>query len=452
MSNSQLTQSKYRQSLLAEQPTIYRWFEQLELAIGKRKNSTPSAPEAHWSLIGNGLMVEAEDHDAYLQFLEWACETLQIDFIFAQGCELDDLKTRLMTISQPAIIFIEPSAWLEGGDISDEDFQDQQRLLELFTLIAGKPLVFTSICTSYDGIAEAFRYRGKFDRHMRWAPPQPEIYAQHFIDMVGAQFLDEQLIQDSRRLGGFLCLEFASLRRLDLLAIAVQRKGVFRSSLMGWRDMLEFAIHGLGDGGYEHPSELDLRQIAAHESGHAVMAIIESEGKHLPDWVSILPSKSTAGIVVEDYSANFNSNRFISYKRVRSTIRISLAGRVAEEMLLGALNVGADCSNQDLREASKAAMNLVCKSGFTPSFGEGESEGGNLLVASKHYVSADSEYFHQQARLLMRDQYQFVKKSLNANLVLLQSIQEALVRERLLLKTDLQRLMSELPNKDRLAA
>lgn len=452
MSNFRLAQSKYEQSLLASQPIIYRWFQQLGGAIGKFKNSTVSDAQAYWKLFGNGLIVEGEDHDAYLHFLEWACESLQMEFIFVQGYEMDELKKRLMTMSDPAIIFIEPSAWLEGDEISDEDFQDRQRLLEIFTLISGKPLVITTICTSYDAIAEAFRYRGKFDRNMIWAAPQPEVYVQHFIDMVGSQYLDKKLIEDSHRLGNFLCLEFASLRRLELLSIATQRKSVFTSSPIGWKDMLEFAIHGLGDGGCAHPAEIDIKQIAAHEAGHAVMAIIESDGKHLPDWVSILPSKDTAGIVVEDYFANFNSNRFILYKRARSTIRISLAGRVAEEILLGALNVGAECSNQDLRDASKTAMNLVCRGGFTASYGEVESEGKNLLVAHKNAVSADSEYFHEQARLLMRDQYQFVKHSLKANLALLHSIQEALMHKRLLLKEDLLHLLSELPNQDLLAA
>ena len=211
------------------------------------------------------------------------------------------------------------------------------------------------------------------------------------------------------------------------------------------------AIHGTGEGQFGNPST-NFFQIAAHEAGHAVATIVESDWKNIADWVSILPGKDMIGIMVEDYEKTYDSISFSTFLQVRSSIRIALAGRVAEELLLGELNVGSSCSNEDLRDATYKAMHLISKNGFSASHGEGEHAGDGLLVGYKDYVPANSEYFQAQAREFIKRQYQVVKKTLTDNLGLLERIQKKLIQERLLLQEDLVELCRDVTSNERLAA
>lgn len=136
---------------------------------------------------------------------------------------------------------------------------------------------------AYGDIAQEFRYRGKFDRHITWSNPEPDLYAVDFISMIGAQYLSNEIEGNKRRLGSLLCMEFPSLRRLGMLAIALQRKSHAMSRKIFWKDMI--------------------------------------------------------GIMVEDYLKAYDSSSFSTFLQVRFSIRIALAGRVAEELLLGELTM-----------------------------------------------------------------------------------------------------------------
>ena len=185
-------------------------------------------------------------------------------------------------------------------------------------------------------------------------------------------------------------------------------------------------------------------QIAAHEAGHAVVAMVESGFESIPDWVSIIPSKNMAGVMVQDYRHIYSAGLLRSFSQVRTAIRIDLAGRVAEELLLGELNVGADCANSDLKEASWKALNLMARNGFSSTYGVESNKGSNLLVMVPRGVEIDSKRFHEEARRFIQTQYLAVKLTLNQNMPLLKSIQEGLIANKLLLKGDLSDLMHEI--------
>jgi hypothetical protein len=443
--------TSHHQLLITRQPALARWYEQLQGVITDHQNPDNLFSESNWRLLGHGLVIEGEDKDAYLNFLNWVCTSLDVELLCVRSEEFADLKDHLSKQERPVIVYIEPGEWFDGDEVSDDIVQLRRELHDLLDWIAQKPIVFTSTWPSYGAIADEFRCRDKFDRHITWASPQPIGYAQDFIEMVGPEYLSDDLIASPWRLGNLLCVEFPNFRRLGMLAITVQRKSQAHSRKVDWRDILEIAVHGTGDGTYGHPA-IDLRQIAAHEAGHAVLAIIESGGEHMPDWVSILPGKDMIGVMVEDYTATYKAGGVLSFATVRSSIRISLAGRVAEELILGELNVGASCANDDLREATWKAVNLMSRNGFSPNYGAGSNQGDNMLVVYKNYVSADSDHFHDQARAFIKEQYQIVKKTLQNNVLLLRSIQEALLRDRLLLREDLVKLANHLNIDHRLAA
>jgi hypothetical protein len=442
--------SSQKEYVQQRQPFLYSWYCELEKILSN-PNLESTVPSVSWGLIGQGLLLEGEDKDAYLHFLEWVAETQGMHLILIKHNAVPDLTSQISSIENPVILFLEPGEWLDGESPADDVAALRRQVLDTLDIVVGKKIIVTSICQSYGDIAQDFRYRGKFDRHITWSNPDPDLYAVDFINMIGTQYLSNEIEVIKRRLGSLLCIEFPSFRRLGMLSVTLQRKSHIQSCAIQWRDILAVAIHGTGEGQFGNPLT-NFDQIAAHEAGHAVATIVESDWKNIPDWVSILPGKDMIGIMVEDYEKTYDSSSFPTFLQVRSSIRIALAGRVAEELLLGELNVGSSCANEDLRDATYKAMHLISKNGFSASYGEGEYVGDGLLVGYKDYVPANSEYFQAQAREFIKRQYQVVKKTLQDNLGLLERIQKKLIQERLLLQEDLVELCRDVTSNERLAA
>jgi len=430
------------------QPVLYRWFEELELLLNNSFSGSQEQLEK-WQLLGQGFLLEGDDRDAYLHFLKWVTSTLKIKLIELPHEEVINLKALVEGLNRPTIIYIEPHKWLEDDDLTTEDLCSQQELIKAFSLIKDQPLILTSICSSYGEISECFRYFGRFDRHISWTAPQPETYADDFIEMLGVNILDNEVLNNKKRLGSFLCAEFPSFRRLGMLCITCKRKSAYLNQKLTWKNILEIAVRGTGDGVFGHLGN-DLKQIASHEAGHALITILESNGKNIPDYISILPSKDMLGVMVEDYEQSYESLGYMSFSMMQSKIRIMLAGRAGEEVLLGTLGVGVDTANTDLREASWQAFTLMARGGFHADYGKTSAlkENVGLLVAVRNKVSENADYFQEQARQFLGDQYTEVKQMLQKNKELLKILQEELVVNKILLKEDVGRILALIVNQD----
>jgi hypothetical protein len=433
--------------VLQRQPALYQWYLELKSILNSNDNTENSI--SRWSLLGQGFIIEGEDKDAYLHFLNWVSEALPIELLKISLSEIDEINDRILKVTGPAIFYIEPSNWLDGENIPDEAITAKNLVIDALNLAKGKSMLLTSICDSYGAIHEEFRYSGRFDRHITWTAPRPETYAEDFINKVGSECLEDSLVLSRKRLGSLLCIEFPTMRRLGMLSIALQRKYQRNACKVGWKDVLEIAIHGTGDGDHGHPS-IDLSRVAAHESGHAVVAIVESKGSSVPDWVSVLPGKDMIGIMVASYTDTYGSSGFKTFVEARAAIRVGLGGRVAEELMLGELNVGATCASEDLKDVTWQVMRLVLENGFTATYGAKPYEGYNLLVQQRSNNSRDCIYAKNQARLFIQAQYQEVKRIILNNIDLLKIVQERLMTQQLLLRDDLLEIVRRLNQEKKL--
>lgn len=366
--------SLQKEHVKQRQPNLYEWYCELEKILSNLGLESGVAI-FDWELLGQGLLVEGNDKEAYLHFLHWVSFNLNIDFIQIEESALSDLSSILQNQKNPLILFIEPGCW-------------------------------------------------------------PDLYVFDFIDMLGEQYLNKDIFHVQRKLGSLLCVDFPNFRRLGMLSIALQRRSNAQYGAVRWKDILEIAIHGTGEGEFNRP-HTNLSQIAVHEAGHAVVSIIESSGKFFPDWVAILPGKSMDGIMVDDYVKSYYASGSMTFSEVRSSIRIALGGRVAEELILGEVGVGAYGANEDLRDATLKAMSLVAKSGFSANYGEDNYQGENLLVNSKEFGTSNLDYFQTQAREFIRLQYLATRNILEKNIEFLKDVQKKLMQDKLILQEDL---------------
>ncbi len=94
---------------------------------------------------------------------------------------------------------------------------------------------------------------------------------------------------------------------------------------MEFVDLVNLTLRGFEEA--ELPSteiEAIRRQTAYHEAGHALVAVIDSDGQNVPEYSSILPSANLKGAVVESYKFLYESGDRDTYADMRHDVRINL--------------------------------------------------------------------------------------------------------------------------------
>lgn len=129
-----------------------------------------------------------------------------------------------------------------------------------------------------------------------------------------------------------------------------------------FRDAYEEMIVGLPD--KNRNFELKERHITAiHETGHLLANILLDDNSEVKS-ISILPRGSVLGFV---HTEDKNIDKYLDTKTdLLNKIKGLLAGRAAEELMLGEITTGAA---NDLEKANNIARNMVTKYGMSDEFG-----------------------------------------------------------------------------------
>ena len=408
---------------------LWRWAQELKQTI------EASSPEDRWELFGHGLVLEGEDADGCEQSIRLISEQLNIGFQYLNSTQILDIEDLVgKNFSHPKIVFIEAGDWIQSSSNDDESLQKQKTTTEFLKNLVGKPIVCILVSDSYADIATCFRYQRIFDRHLQWMEPMPEFIGQDLIDLVGAEKFDISILNSMNRLGCILCSDFPVSRRIGMLASALRRIAHFQNRQIQWQDIYRLVTSGTGDG-YESTRNKHDLQVAIHEAGHALITVLESDGKNIPEIASILSGKGYVGIVVEGYQHAYETEGPLSFKAACTKIRIALAGRVAEELTSGRLEVDVHLAQDDLRRASRIAFDLVTKGGFDCLHGEKELSGSNLFIPERE-ASKTNDHYLNQARTLMEKQYEAVRFLLIKHRDSLELIVSELLNKKLLTHQD----------------
>ncbi|MFC5381969.1 ATP-dependent metallopeptidase FtsH/Yme1/Tma family protein [Aquipuribacter nitratireducens] len=185
-------------------------------------------------------------------------------------------------------------------------------------------------------------------------------------------------------------------------------------------------------------TDFDRRVTAWHEAGHTVAALLLDDADD-PVQVSIVPRGPAGGVTW----MSGNDDVFLLRAKALADLRVSLAGRAAEELLLdGEYTQGA---HGDLDAASRRALAMVTKYGM--------SRHGYLLV-DDDTVRMGGEVatrVREVAEELLREAHQDAYGLLSGNRALLEAVAEALLEHEDLTLTDLRRIESRVAGPSRAA-
>lgn len=408
-----------------------------------------ATPKLSWELVGRAAMV-INDNKSYgekvirqiAQESGYQLKALEADKIFeffAGG--FAEIQTPTIALMPLGIWSAEPKDHAN----SDEIKAFHKNFAEIMSQIpADKHLVFVTYGDDPRSLVEDLRSPGAFDRRFFVDDVSLHDRGLAFVEMLPSDICGQSLLADPEVVGQVLECEADDDRRAGLIAIALKRLAHRENRKVEFGDLVNFALHGTGEYVPNESPKGFKQSIALHEAGHALISIVDSAGKNIPDYAGIVPSVGTLGQVSASFEFLAALPSVGNYKYKRHLVRVLLAGRAAEQLTVGIEDMSVTSARGDLRHATDIAKDLIGRYGISPTLEDESTAGSNLLLKSGTDISdAEKHRVENAARLFLSRQYDVVLDQLRANRALLEAIANRLVEQDVLNKDCLKSLAFE---------
>jgi cell division protease FtsH len=340
----------------------------------------------------------------------------------------------------PAIIFIDELDAIgrarggPGGGLGGHDEREQtlnQILTEMDGFDTDAKVIVLGATNRPEVLDPALLRPGRFDR--RVFVQAPDANGREAILRVHTRSvpLDDEvdLARIARSTPGMVGADLANLA--NEAALLAARRGHERVKPEDFTDALEKII--LGAERKVLMSVDDRRRTAYHESGHAVVGML-TPGADPVRKVSIIPRGLSLGVTLstpEDDRFNY------SEQELRAKIRVSLGGRVAEELVFGEPTTGAE---SDIQQVTRIARGMVERWGMSEKVGfltVAPQDGQSMLLPGAEPVSeATHKLIDAEVRRIVDEEQDATERLLSDNRERLDSLSEALLERETLDELD----------------
>ena len=348
------------------------------------------------------------------------------------------------------ILFLQSGKWQEaeagaGNPTPDTVVGRVRTLLEQnFEL---PTFVIVSSCRDIEGIHPPLRRITGFSRNFELPNPSPEELGGLFIKSCGRGWLSHEVRDNPRRVGLLLQACHDGYEGRALARLFAQRVAFFERRQVTLRDLAALDSVGIVESSRILPSTDGFAErVAWHEAGHAAIAMADSLGSHIPECVTIIPRRGMLGYMT--LSRELCERRQLAYTRAMMIhdLRVSLAGRVVEEIIYGDAEV-SDLSAHDLERAANTLKTGVLKYGLQfasnlpalPAFG-GDSSTGDSIFAQLILIKA--------WRTCLEREYEVATQIAVRYRLLIEVIQQRLIAERVLFRDDLEAMWRSYSEKE----
>ena len=353
--------------------------------------------------------------------------------------------------SQPSIIFIDEidavgrtrGAGLGGGH--DEREQTLNQLLsEMDGFESHEEVIVMAATNRPDVLDPALLRPGRFDRHIVIDRPgwkeRKSILEVHVRDKTLADDVDLETM--ARGTPGMTGADIENLaNEAALVAIRKNKEKIDMSDFEEAKDVIL-----MGSVREETISDTEKRITAYHEAGHALVAW-KLPGTDPIHKVSILPRGIAMGVtqLLPEEDRHYYPKTYLM-----SRLSVALAGRVAEKIVFNDVSSGAQ---NDLKEATSLAEKMVAQWGMSDkvgpiNLGRGEEHPflGRELAQPKRYSEDMAWLMDQEIRELIIEAESRAEEILKSNRNALDNLAEALIKEEMLERDDVERITKESKN------
>lgn len=435
------------QTLMDTMPwSVYGRVGMLQKWIGELRAAADASDVTHsqWDLIGRAIMVVHPDKTQHKDLIAKVALEANYNLI-----ELNEEKfmewvetNHVPEDSCPALVYVPQGIWsakYENTDKAPDNVQAFRSKLAhyLEDLAIDLALCFVTSGDSFANLDSELRNIGLFDRRFEISEHTLETKGNLFLDKIGKGNCDETLLGYPEKVGYLIEDEFSGVRGQSLIALSMKRRAHQQGRKVGFDDLVNFALFGGGESDHPQNARPDFtRRVAIHEAGHALVAILDSDFKNVPDYVGIVASGNSGGKVADSYLYMLEHYGQRTFRYIKHSIRVLIAGRIAESIVLGAEEVSFWGARSDLLNASRIAKDLIGKAGFCTNYSNNNPHDVNLLVADDEFGVPEDIYASRNARNFLKNQYIETEKLLMENRGMLDHLAKTLIEKRVLNQTE----------------
>lgn len=394
---------------------------------------------------GKTLLARATAGEAKVPFYSISASEFIEMFVGVGASRVRNMFQKAKAV-HPSIIFIDEidavgrtrGAGFGGGH--DEREQTLNQLLSEMDGFAPHEEVIVMAATNRPDVLDSALLRpGRFDRHIVIERPgwkeRKEILEVHVRDKILADDVDLEII--ARGTPGMTGADLENIaNEAALFAIRKNKDKIDMEDFEEARDKIL-----MGAVREESISDMEKRITAYHEAGHALVAweLPSTDPIHK---VSIIPRGMAMGVtqLLPEEDRHYYPKTYLMNK-----LSVALAGRVAEKTVFDELSSGAQ---NDLKEATFLAEKMVAQWGMSEkvgpiNLGRGEEHPflGRELAQPKRYSEDMAWLMDQEIRKLIINAESKAEEVLTDNKDVLDSLAEALLKEEILDKNDVERII-----------
>src|SRR5262245_31372875 len=317
---------------------------------------------------GKTLVARAVAGEAQAAFFSIAASEFIEAIVGVGAARVRDLFAKAKEAA-PSIIFIDEldavgrsrqgSAGITGANDEREQTLDQI-LTEMDGFESAQAVVVIGATNRPEILDPALLRPGRFDRRVAVQPPDRNgrlrILQVHTRSLPLGPDVDLEALASTTP--GMVGADLANLA--NEAALLAARRGHDKVQMADFTDSLEKILLGAPRGTIL--SQEDRERTAYHESGHALVGMLTADADPVRK-VSIIPRAIALRVTLSSPHVDR-----VSYSReeLDAKIKVSLGGRVAEEVVSGKLTTGAE---PDLQQLSQIARQMVRRWGMSQNLG-----------------------------------------------------------------------------------
>ena len=348
--------------------------------------------------------------------------------------------------NQPCIIFIDEidavgrqrGAGLGGGHDEREQTLNQI-LVQMDGFETNEGVIVMAATNRADILDSALLRPGRFDRQIY--VNLPDVKGREAILKVHAR--NKPLAPDvnfkviARMTSGFSGADLANL--LNEAAILAARAG---KSMIGNLELYE-GINKVIMGPQKKSrvvTEADKKCTAYHEAGHAILSKLCQHTDNVHE-VSIIPRGMAAGYTLTRPESDDND---MTVNKLNDFICMALGGRVAEELVIHDVSVGA---SNDIKRVTQMARKMVTEWGMSDRIGpicygsDGPVFIGRDFEERNNYSEETAGIIDEEVKAIVSRQYARAKKLLSENRPILDNMARVLVERETIYTAEVDLLM-----------
>mmetsp|Transcript_25919 Transcript_25919/g.35779 ORF Transcript_25919/g.35779 Transcript_25919/m.35779 type:complete len:526 (-) Transcript_25919:135-1712(-) len=394
---------------------------------------------------GKTLLAKATAGEAEVPFLSISGSDFMEMFVGVGPARVRDLFAQARS-KAPSIIFIDEidaigrargrSGFAGGNDERENTLN--QLLVEMDGFATTEGVVILAGTNRPDILDKALLRPGRFDRQISIDRPDIKGREQIFQVHLGSLLLDHSIDHFSQRLAaltpGFAGADIANM--CNEAALVAARAGKEAIGMQDFESAVDRIIGGI-EKKHKVVSPSELRTVAFHEAGHAVVGWFLEHTEPLLK-VSIVP-RGSAALGFAQYLPNENLLR--NTEQMRDMICMTLGGRAAEQVMLGGITTGAQ---NDLEKVTKMAYSQVAIYGMNEkvgllSFPPEENK------FDKPYSDKTAELIDSEVRAMVAECYTKTVAVIEEKRDLVEKMALALLEKEVLSLEDVTQILGERP-------